>query len=542
MESLRFRSRVLIIGTGLAGCSAALHLGDAGHDVSLLTPAEGLDGGNSAMAQGGIVFVKDEADQAALERDIYVAGHNLNYGRAVRFLAAQGSRTVQDVLIDKVKVPFNQRKAYPADCENSKIPGTQPETDWDLTLEGGHSSARVMHCADYSGRAIMDALHRAIAQHPRIRVLPQRTAVDLVTTEHHTTSSTYRYQLSNECLGAYVFNSATSKVELYLADYTVLATGGVGQVFLHSTNSPWAIGSGISMAQRSGVRLANMEFVQFHPTALFHRDLQRSLITEALRGEGAHLLNRKGEAFVTRYDPRGDLAPRDVVSQAIVSEMLASGAEHVWLDATKMDCDVTERFPTVFANCQKIGIDIRRDPIPVVPAAHYFCGGILVDLRARTTLDRLYAVGECSCTGIHGANRLASTSLLEALVWGTAAGKDIDTQLSSKNHIPLRVLESIPNWENSGDERNDDPALVAQDWSTIRHIMWNYVGIMRTESRLRRAFADLRDLSRHLHDFYRLTPLSMPLVRLFHGCQTAYVITQAALRNKQSLGCHHREE
>ncbi|HJA09028.1 MAG TPA: L-aspartate oxidase [Candidatus Mailhella merdigallinarum] len=528
MESIRYRSRVLIIGSGLAGCTAALVLANQGHEVSLLTPADELDGGNSTMAQGGIVFVKDKEEARALESDMYVAGHRYNFGKAVRFLATQGGEAVQRILVEQLRVPFNHRSA--------------DSSDWDLTLEGGHSAPRILHCADYTGRAIMEALHAAIAANPRVRVLNHRSAVDLITTEHHAAAPAYRYQLRNQCVGAYVFNDLTSQVEPHLADYTVLATGGVGQVYLHSTNSPWAIGAGISMAQRAGVRVANMEFVQFHPTALYRGDQQRSLITEAMRGEGARLINARGEAFMKRYDGRGDLAPRDVVSQAIVSEMLSSGDTNVFLDATHMDCDVTERFPTILENCLKIGIDIRTEPIPVVPAAHYFCGGILVDLRGRTTLDRLYAVGECSCTGIHGANRLASTSLLEALLWGASAGEDIATMLSGKDRISPRVLESIPDWESPGDEHNDDPALVAQDWTTIRNIMWNYVGIMRTESRLRRAFADLRDLSSHLHDFYRRTPLSQPLVRLFHGCQTAYLITQAALRNKRSLGCHHRED
>lgn len=528
MESVRYRSQVLIVGSGLAGCSTALTLADQGWDVSILTPADALDGGNSSMAQGGIVYVRDKGEQRALERDMYVAGHRYNFGKAVRFLAAQGGEAVQKVLIERLNVPFNHRSAN--------------TSDWDLTLEGGHSAPRILHCADYTGRAIMEALHAAILAHPRVKVLTRRSAVDLITTEHHATAPSYRYQLRNQCVGAYVFNDETSRVEPHFADLTVLATGGVGQVYLHSTNSPWAIGAGISMAQRAGVRIANMEFVQFHPTALYRQDHSRSLITEAMRGEGARLVNRQGEAFMRRYDGRGDLAPRDIVARAIVSEMLSTGDENVYLDATHMDCDVTDRFPTIFEGCLKMGIDIRTTPIPVVPAAHYFCGGILVDLRGRTTLDRLYAVGECSCTGIHGANRLASTSLLEALLWGVSAGQDIAGVLNGKDRVSARVLESIPDWESPGDEHNDDPALVAQDWATIRNTMWNYVGIMRTESRLRRAFADLRDLSSHLHDFYRHTPLSQPLVRLFHGCQTAYLITQAALRNKRSLGCHHRED
>ena len=265
MESIRYRSRVLIIGSGLAGCTAALVLANQGHEVSLLTPADELDGGNSTMAQGGIVFVKDKEEARALESDMYVAGHRYNFGKAVRFLATQGGEAVQRILVEQLRVPFNHRSA--------------DSSDWDLTLEGGHSAPRILHCADYTGRAIMEALHAAIAANPRVRVLNHRSAVDLITTEHHAVAPAYRYQLRNQCVGAYVFNDLTSQVEPHLADYTVLATGGVGQVYLHSTNSPWAIGAGISMAQRAGVRVANMEFVQFHPTALYRGDQIRCSCT-----------------------------------------------------------------------------------------------------------------------------------------------------------------------------------------------------------------------------------------------------------------------
>ncbi len=525
MNPLRYRSQVLIIGSGLAGCAAALTLADKGMEVHMLVPTEELDGGNSAMAQGGIVFCTDPVDQKSLQHDMFVAGHHYNYDEAVRFLAEHGGEAVQKMLIEQLHVPFDKNT----------------EGEWDMTLEGGHAVPRIAHCADYTGRTIIEYLHAAVIVHPGITVLARRSAVDLVTSEHHARSTTYHYQLTNQCVGAYAFNDATQEVELHLAEMTVLATGGVGQVYLYSTNNPWATGSGISMAHRAGVRLANMEFMQFHPTGLFNHAQQIPLLTEALRGEGAHVVNSSGERFVTRYDSRGDLAPRDVVSQAIVSEMLATGENHMLLDCTTLDCDVTRRFPTVFESCRKIGIDMRTQPLPIVPVAHYFCGGILVDLRGRTTLDRLYAVGECSCTGIHGANRLASTSLLEALLWGISSGLDIANRLGAEP-MDTRIFAEIVDWKHPGNEHNDDPALIAQDWATVRHTMWNYVGIIRTESRLRRAFADLRDLASHLHDFYRHTPLTQSLVHLFHGCQTAYLITQAALRNKQSLGCHYRKD
>ncbi len=538
-----YRSQVLIIGSGLSGCTTALTLADKGIKVNIICPTNSLEGGNSNLAQGGIVYVQDSSsDVKALESDMLIAGHHYNFVNAVNYLAKNGGECVQKILIERLEVPFNLRSSNTA--------------DWDLTLEGGHSAPRILHCADYTGKMIMLSLHKAILEHENITVLPNRLAVDLITTDHHTTITDYRYRLKNQCVGSYVYNEKNDEVEKHLSDITILATGGVGGIYLHSTNNSWSVGSGISMAQRAGVRLANMEFVQFHPTTLFGIEKHRSLITEAVRGEGGILVHADGKPFMDKYDSRKDLAPRDIVSQAIISEMLKLDIKNVYLDATKLHCDVTKRFPTVFESCLKLGIDIRKDLIPVVPAAHYFCGGILVDLKGKTTLDNLYAVGECSCTGIHGANRLASTSLLEAVLWGFSAGNDIsdnillcmemDKNNSVKNNcfdfVDEKLFDSIPDWEHTGNERNDDPALLAQDWASIHNIMWNYVGVLRTESRLKRAFDDLRDLSGHLHDFYRYTPLSIPLIKLFHGCQTAYLITQSALRNKNSVGCHYRSD
>jgi L-aspartate oxidase len=523
---------VLIIGSGVAGCSAALTLADAGCDVLLLNAGEQLTDGNSELAQGGIIYRaastagQPQADDArALEKDILVAGHYVNSRKAVRHLCRQGPTCIDSMLLLRAGVQFDRNT----------------DGSFSLTREGGHCTPRILHRADFSGQTIMEGLTAAVLAHPRITRLHKRPVIDLLTTHHHAKNSQYRYDVANRCLGAYVLNEENGEPETVLADFTVLATGGVGQVFLHSTNAPGCVGAGISIAFRAGVSLANLEFVQFHPTALYEeRSNRRPLITEAMRGEGARLLDVKGRPFMRRYDSRGDLAPRDIVAIAMMEEMLHNGAPCLFLDASGINKDLPSSFPTVFKTCSDAGLDIRNEPIPVVPAAHYFCGGVLADTRGRTSMRGLYAIGECACTGLHGANRLASSSLLEALVWGVSCGQDLSKRVSSGDSLPKQLVSSIPDWRHGGDERRDDPALVAQDWTNIRNTMWNYVGIARTNARLRRAFEDMRDLVRHIHDFYKYTRISRPLVDLFHGSQTAYVITQAAMRNTASIGCHHR--
>jgi L-aspartate oxidase len=387
----------------------------------------------------------------------------------------------------------------------------------------------------------MDALMESVSNSANIEVMTRRTAVDLLTTHHHSRLLDYKYQLNNQCVGAYILNGDTGEVETVLADFTVLATGGIGQVYLHTTNQPSSIGSGMVMASRAKAKTINAEYVQFHPTALFHRAPRKFLISEAVRGAGAKLVNARGEAFMKRYDDRADLAPRDIVARAIQEEMLATGDDCVYLDAANyVNRDIKKSFPNIYRKCLDIGVDMTARPVPVVPAAHYFCGGVLVDTAGRTTLSRLYAAGECTCSGVHGANRLASTSLLEGLLWGLSAGRDIARRYDRKSILSRRMADAIPEWVSPGQEENEDPALIAQDWSTIRHTMWNYVGITRTESRLNRAFDDMRNLYKRLQDFYRRTPLSEELVNLFHGCYSAYIVTLGARRNKQSRGCHFR--
>jgi len=527
MNRSRSQTEVLVIGSGIAGSSAALTLAEKGVHVTLLTTADTLFSGNSRLAQGGVIYKSIEpGDQGRLEQDILTAGHRLNYRRAVKQLARQGPEILEETLLS----------AYPA-------PFAMKDGDYARAKEGGHGVARIIFCADHTGLTIMQTLAAAVERHENIEVLTKRTAIDLLTTQHHGGHLDFKFSLDNQCVGAYVLNQHNNEVETILAKSTLLATGGVGQIYLHTTNDRSSIGSGMAMAFRAHARTMDAEFIQFHPTTLFQRKgkyYRRFLISEALRGEGAKLVNASGEPFMQRYDPRGDLAPRDIVTRAIIDELLATGEDCVYLDAARfVDCDLHSRFPTICENCAKIGVDPAKEPIPVVPSAHYFCGGILVDHRARTTLDRLYAAGECACTGLHGANRLASTSLLEGLVWGVSAAQDI---LSSqrRRHLTKKIVSSIPDWESPGTESNEDPALIAQDWASIRHTMWNYVGVTRTTRRLNRAFNDLRNIYKDIQDFYQKTPLSKPIVDLFHGCQAAYIIAMAALRNKKSIGCHYR--
>ena len=524
----RFRVPALVLGTGIAGLTAALVLARKGVKVLLLTKAKEPEDCNTAWAQGGIIYFGKKDSARSLVRDILAAGAGLCQPAAAEHLAVEGPRIVKEILLDEVGVPFS----------------TNDDGELDFTREGAHSVARIVHTGDATGRAIETALLARVLADRNITVFSQATAIDLITARHHSTDVAQRYALQDPCLGAYVLDG-DGKVHTVLADFTVLATGGVGRLFLHTTNTRQAIGGGLTMAARAGAATMNLEYVQFHPTTLYHPDAERFLISEALRGEGAVLLNRAGEAFMPRYDKQKDLAPRDVVTRAIVEEMTQRGDPCVFLDLahhyrTHNHQTIEERFPNIASTCKQYGIDIAKEPIPVVPAAHYHCGGVLVDLEGKTTIRHLYAVGEVSCTGVHGANRLASTSLLEGLVWGYHAAGSIASRLETGRAFPASVFKAIPDWKSPGDARNEDPALIQQDWATIRNTMWNYVGIVRTAERLSRAVADIRDLDKRLQRFYQETKISKEIVDLFHGVQASFRIAQAALNNPSSRGCHYR--
>jgi len=512
---------VLVLGVGAGGCTAALRAADLGAKVLLVTKGNGIADSNTAHAQGGIIARGEDDSPELLEKDILEAGDGLCWPPAVRQLAEDGPPLVYSLLIDRLKVAFTRQDGH-----------------LEYTQEAAHSTRRILFAADATGRAIADGLAAGVRAHPNITIWPSHTSVDLITLPHHSADPLDIYE-PIVCLGAYLLDQDTGEVRKVLARKTILATGGLGQIYLHTTNPHGARGDGLAMAHRAGAQIINAEYLQFHPTAFFHRDAERFLISEAVRGEGAKLRNAQGERFMLRYHPLAELAPRDVVARSIWEEMLKEGTQSLWLDLSDITVDVTKRFPTIYQTLLKYGVDITRDWIPVVPAAHYFIGGVKVDLLGRTSLQNLYAVGELSCTGVHGANRLASTSLLEALTWGAKAGEDaVRTAKGESYHRFAHVAE----WRDTGLEGSIDPALIVQDWMTIRTTMWNYAGIVRTTKRLNRALADLNYLSHRIENFYRETKLTDQLIGLRNAIEVALIITRAALRNPVSTGAHYRAD
>lgn len=523
MATELLETEVLILGCGIAGGTTALTLADAGVPVTVVTRGKAPETTNTYWAQGGIIY-KGAADSPdLLVADVLRAGAGHCYEPAVRLLAEEGPAAVRHVLIERLGIEFDQTN----------------NGDLSLTLEGGHTLPRIIHATDATGKAIELALLNALARHPNITLLTGHTAVDLLTPSHHARNRLRLYE-PRSCVGAYLLNQEREQVVRCLAKKTVLATGGLGQVFLRTTNPVGARGDGLAMAYRAGVRIINAEFVQFHPTALYYQNGARFLISEAVRGAGARLVDAAGTPFMAKYAPEWqDLAPRDVVAQSIQREMLEQDLANVYLDlASFIPRDqIQAKFPTIYARCLECGVDITREPAPVVPAAHYACGGIWVDEWGRTDRQHLYAIGEVSCTGVHGANRLASTSLLEGLVWGERAAQQIVATLAQSE--PFDAAE-IPPWVAPGNEAAD-PALVSQDMSSIKHIMWNYVGLVRTTPRLERALRELNRLETEIEQFYRKTRLTDELIGLRNAVRTALIITNAAWQNKRSMGCHYRE-
>jgi L-aspartate oxidase len=513
---------VLIIGCGIAGATAALHLAEAGVRVAVITRASDPHDSNTNWAQGGIIYRGKEDSPGLLMEDIHHAGAGYCNPQAVEILSTEGPPLVKKILIDRVGVPFDQH-----------------DGDISLAREGGHGIPRIIHAADATGAAIEQSLMKAVRANPNITLLTAHSAIDLLTPDHHSTDRLDIYKPLS-VVGAYVLERDAGTITRILAKRTVLATGGIGQIYRYTTNPLGSRGDGVAMAYRAGARVINAEFVQFHPTAFVKQGAPRMLITEAVRGDGGRLCHADGEPFMQHYDAQWkDLAPRDVVARSIYFEMLERDVPHVYLDLRSyINADrIREHFPNIVQFCLQHGVDPTKDLVPVAPAAHYFCGGVWVDEHGRTTIDKLYAIGEVSCTGLHGANRLASTSLLEGLVWGERTARDIVMNIKLDD---APNAAQIPAWREPS-EVLPDPALIAQDISVIQNMMWNYVGLVRTTARLDRALSELRQLETTIERFYRASRVTDELIGLRNMVRTAVIVAQAAWSNPVSVGCHYRE-
>ncbi len=517
---------VLIIGAGIAGASAALRLAkDPTRHIILITRETDPHESNSRYAQGGIIHRGRGDSPALLVHDILEAGAGASLPQAAKILAEEGPPRLENLLFTEAGIRFD----------------TPSSGDLAYGQEAAHSRRRILHVGDGTGRSIMEGLIQAIRRQTNIELITNATAVDLITYPHHSRNPLDTYA-PVACYGAYVFDGAGKAIHRTLAKATLLATGGLGRLYRNTTNPPGARGDGLAMAHRAGARILNAEYIQFHPTALAVPGAEGFLISEAVRGEGGILLTPEGAPFMHKYDPQWkDLAPRDVVSRAIHSEMEAHGYSHVLLDiGSHMPAEsLRARFPNIFAACARVGIDITREPIPVVPAAHYSCGGVAVNTWGETNIQNLYAVGEVACTGLHGANRLASTSLLEGLVYGERAAEHIQQRLAGSF---LPQAQDIPAWDETNLTKECDPALVAGDMQTIQNVMWHYVGLIRSGDRLSRAIRELRHLQNEVESFYRKTKLSDGLIGLRKAVEAALIVGQAARPNRQSRGCHFRAD
>lgn len=503
----------VIIGGGAAGLSLALHL--ASHARVAVVTKDVLHEGATYYAQGGISAVLDARDSIESHiADTQRAGAGLCNPEVVRYTVEHGREAI-DWLVG-CGVDFTRE--------------TRPDgsSDFHLTREGGHSHRRVLHAADATGREIQNSLVQQLKQHPNIDVLENHIAIDLITPAKLGLSG-------NHCLGCYVLDKVKQQVRTLSSRFTVLATGGAGKVYLYTSNPDVSTGDGIAMAWRAGCRVANMEFVQFHPTCLYHPRAKSFLVTEALRGEGARLKLPDGTRFMPHFHPQAELAPRDVVARAIDHEMKRLGLDCVYLDISHQPADfIRSHFPTVYAKCLEFGIDITREAIPVVPAAHYTCGGVMTDMHGQTDIEGLYAIGETAFTGLHGANRMASNSLLECLVFAKAAAEDM---LERMNHIS--APPALPPWDESRVTDSAEEIVIAHDWDELRRVMWDYVGIVRTDKRLQRALARIGILKREIAEYYASHTVNNDSLELRNLVLVAELIVRSAIDRKESRGLHY---
>jgi L-aspartate oxidase len=520
----------LVLGSGLAALSFALEASARGRRVTVVTKRSASDA-NTAWAQGGIAAVLSSEDSfAAHVDDTLTAGAGLCHRDVVEVVVREAPGVI-DRLVER-GVHFDRHATdvhHPA----------EDSTEYDLTREGGHSHRRILHSGDITGQEIQRALVEALRERPNVTLLERHCAVDLLTARKLAGRRNVPLAADDRCLGAYVLDEDTGEVETFLARVTVIATGGAGKVYLYTTNPDVATGDGIAMAWRAGADVANLEFIQFHPTCLYHPEAKSALISEALRGEGGVLRRRDGTAFMAQHHPLKDLAPRDIVARAIDAELKRTGDDCVYLDVTHLGADfLKRRFPNIYERCLEFGIDLTAEPIPVVPAAHYVCGGVRADLDGQTTIPGLYAIGEAAATGLHGANRLASNSLLEAACFGHRAALHAERYLDAD----APDFSLVPPWDAGKAVPSDELVVISQCWDEIRRFMWNYVGIVRTTRRLHRARTRILSLREEIREFYWNATVTRDLLELRNIATVAELIIECALRRRESRGLHYNTD
>lgn len=517
-------SDVLIVGGGAAGLSLALHLSEQSEREIVILSKEAMGEGSSLYAQGGISAVLDENDSFESHiSDTLIAGAGLCKESAVEHIVKNAPRVIRWLIDSGVEFTVVDGPEYDG-----------VDGNYHLTREGGHSHRRVIHADDATGRAVTTTLEKLVKQRPNIQILENHIAIDLITADKLGEASA-----KNRCYGLYALDKTHNTVKTFASKITVLATGGASKAYLYTSNPDTSTGDGIAMAWRAGCRVANMEFVQFHPTCLYHPHAKSSLISEAVRGEGGTLHLPNGTRFMEKHHKQKELAPRDIVARAIDYEMKKHGLDSVFLDISHKPAEfIKEHFPNIYQNCLKYGIDITKDPAPVVPAAHYTCGGVITNLHGRTDIRRLYAIGETSCTGLHGANRLASNSLLECLVLGESAAQDISDRLSRKTY---RTAE-LPDWDASRVSDPDEQIVVSHNWDELRRFMWDYVGIVRTNKRLQRALNRVNLLKEEIHEYYSNFTVNNDLIELRNLVSVAELTVKCALKRKESRGLHYTSD
>ncbi len=525
---MEIKTDFLVIGSGVAGLMFALKVAEFGK-VAIVTK-KGVMDTSTSKAQGGIASVFGTLDSFDLHiKDTLASGDGLCNKEVVEMVVKNGPDRIRELI--NLGVHFNL---------NEKEPSKDASLHLDLAREGGHSQKRIVHAQDMTGQEVERTLVNHVKKHKKITIFEDHIAIDLITFSTRMKRGLVTTTQEDHCCGAYVLDRNTNQVKTFSAKITLLATGGAGKVYLYTSNPDIATGDGIAMGYRAGAAVANLEFVQFHPTCLYHPDAKNFLISEAVRGEGGILIDAAGTPFMEKYDPQKDLACRDVVARAIDTELKKSGDDSVFLDISHKDAEfIKKRFPNLYEKCLTFGIDMTKDPVPVVPAAHYMCGGVATDMFGRTDIHRLYAIGETACTGLHGANRLASNSLLEALVYADRAAKQA---LRDMDAFDLKSSPELPAWDEVGTTDSDEGIMVSHNWDEIRRFMWNYVGIVRSNKRLARAKRRIENIQNEIQEYYWNFKVAPDLIELRNIATVAELIIKCAVHRKESRGLHYNIE